>query len=156
MNGDGYGDVIVQARGPNVFNDAFVFHGSASGIPNGTSDTPYAHLEADTSSQSSDFFGSSVAGAGDVNGDGRADVIVGASGFDHEGTLSHEGAAFVFLSSSEGIGLPEPRRSLLLLGGTALVAALALARRGVDGHGIRLTRSRHASNFRHGRHRYAP
>ena len=41
----------------------------------------------------------SVAGAGDVNGDGYADVIVGAYRYDDGQT--DEGAAFVFLGSAE-------------------------------------------------------
>ncbi len=43
----------------------------------------------------------SVAGAGDVNGDGYADVIVGAP--DYDGGEPSEGAAFVFLGSASGI-----------------------------------------------------
>jgi len=42
-----------------------------------------------------------VAGAGDVNGDGYADVIVGA--FLYDAGQSDEGAAFVFLGSGSGI-----------------------------------------------------
>jgi len=43
-------------------------------------------------------FGSSVASAGDVNGDGFADVVVGAPEFDHG--ESDEGRAFLFLGPS--------------------------------------------------------
>ena len=46
-------------------------------------------------------FGGSVASAGDVNGDGFDDIIVGAPGWD--GGDPQEGAAFVFLGSSSGI-----------------------------------------------------
>jgi len=46
-------------------------------------------------------FGGSVSSAGDVNGDGFDDVIVGAPGWD--GGDPHEGAAFVFLGSAAGI-----------------------------------------------------
>ena len=42
-----------------------------------------------------------MAGAGDVNGDGYADVIVGA--FLYDAGQSDEGAAFVFLGSGSGI-----------------------------------------------------
>src|SRR5262245_49391298 len=45
-------------------------------------------------------FGTSVATAGDVNGDGFSDVIVGAYRFDDGQT--DEGKVFVYLGSAEG------------------------------------------------------
>jgi len=68
--------------------------------------TPDTQLEAD---QASVHFGISVAGAGDVNGDGYADVIVGASGYD--AGQSDEGAAFVFLGSASGIADGNPSQT---------------------------------------------
>src|SRR5262249_54125391 len=50
--------------------------------------------------QAAASLGSSVAGAGDVNGDGDADGIIGAHGYDSGQT--EEGTAFVFLGNSEG------------------------------------------------------
>ena len=49
------------------------------------------------------MFGSSVANAGDVNGDGFSDIVVGAYGWDVPGGLFDEGAAFVFLGGPDGI-----------------------------------------------------
>jgi hypothetical protein len=95
VNGDGYADVIV---GSMEFGSAQIFHGSAAGIPSGTPATAATRLE---SSQYQDQFGQSVAGAGDVNGDGYADVIVGARGYDAGHT--DEGAAFLFHGSSTGV-----------------------------------------------------
>jgi hypothetical protein len=103
VNGDGYGDVIVGNRyyiiDPQRRGAAFVFHGSASGIANGSPDTAQARLESD---QAAVFLGWSAAGAGDVNGDGYADVIVGAPFY--SGPEVTEGGAFVFLGSTSGIG----------------------------------------------------
>ena len=72
VNGDGYGDVIVGAPNGQFFGGvAFVYHGGASGVDT----TADAQLE---SNQAFAQLGASVAGAGDVNGDGYGDVIVGA------------------------------------------------------------------------------
>src|SRR5262245_3520175 len=47
-------------------------------------------------------FGSAVAPAGDVNGDGYLDVIVGAPAFDG-GTGPYRGKAFVYYGSATGL-----------------------------------------------------
>jgi hypothetical protein len=74
VNGDGYADVIVgapyYANGQADEGQAFVYHGSATGL----STTPDWTAESD---QAFVQFGYSVGTAGDVNGDGYADVIVG-------------------------------------------------------------------------------
>ncbi|MCF8342654.1 MAG: integrin alpha, partial [Chitinophagaceae bacterium] len=88
VNGDGYSDVIVGS--PNYYmgqtNDgaAFVYHGSASGI----NTTAASRLESNQGGGTN--FGSSVSGAGDVNGDGYSDVIVGANNYENGQT--NEGA----------------------------------------------------------------
>jgi hypothetical protein len=101
-NGDGYADVIVGARlydaGQADEGAAFVFLGSASGVADGNPVTAAAQLESD---QGASQFGSSVSGAGDTNGDGYADVIVGAHQYDAGQT--DEGAAFVFRGSASGV-----------------------------------------------------
>ncbi len=51
--------------------------------------------------QAGAWYGSSVASAGDVNGDGYDDIIVGAPGYDNGNT--DEGAAFVYLGSASGL-----------------------------------------------------
>jgi hypothetical protein len=98
VNGDGYSDIIIGASGyDNGETDegaAFIYHGSATGI----STTAAAILE---SNQSSAQMGRSVAGAGDVNGDGYSDVIVGAYGYDNG--ESNEGAAFIYHGTATGI-----------------------------------------------------
>jgi hypothetical protein len=98
VNGDGYSDVIVGASGldDGQGNEgaAFVYHGSADGLKA----RPDWKAESD---QVSAYFGGSVGTAGDVNGDGYSDVIVGAEWFDNG--QSNEGAAFVYQGSAHGL-----------------------------------------------------
>ena len=100
VNGDGFDDVIVGA--PNFDNAvidagaAFVFFGS----PTGPSLVPDWSFEG---TGAVDKLGLMVAGAGDVNGDGFADVITGASGFDNEN--GNEGVAYIFFGSNAGPSL---------------------------------------------------
>jgi len=99
VNGDGFSDVIVGApqydNGQPDEGRAYVYHGSSSGLAS----TPAWTKEIN---QNSAWFGRSVATAGDVNGDGFSDVIVGAPLFDN--VEVNEGSAFVYLGSSSGLG----------------------------------------------------
>jgi hypothetical protein len=97
VNGDGFGDVIVGApyfSGRRSEGRAFLYLGSPTGL--GTS-------PAWTSGglQGSEYFGQSVASAGDVNGDGFDDVVVGAPSYD-DGQIN-EGGAFLYLGSATGL-----------------------------------------------------
>ena len=98
VNGDGYGDVVVGAHGyssgETAEGAAFLYLGSATGP------STLASWTAE-SNQAGAEFGVSVASAGDVNGDGFDDVVVGARYF--EGGQSDEGAAFLYLGSAVGL-----------------------------------------------------
>ena len=99
VNGDGFSDVVVGAygydNGESAEGRAFVYHGSAAGLS-----TTYAWTAE--SNQAFAFFGFSVASAGDVNGDGFSDVVVGAHGYDNDEFA--EGRAFVYHGSTSGLG----------------------------------------------------
>jgi hypothetical protein len=105
VNGDGFSDVIVGARlfanGEASEGAAFVYHGSANGVNNGVPGTPANAAWTAESNQVNAYFGLSVASAGDVNGDGFSDVIVGAYLFDNGET--NEGRAFVYHGSASGL-----------------------------------------------------
>jgi len=94
LNGDGFADLIVgapnnDAGGTNA-GRAYVFFGG-----------PAADAIADltlTGISATDWFGYSVAGAGDFNGDGFADLIVGAYRNDAGGTDA--GQAYLFFGGN--------------------------------------------------------
>jgi hypothetical protein len=125
VNGDGFSDVIVGAylfdNGETNEGRAFVYHGSANGVNNGVPGTPANAAWTAESNQANAQFGSSVASAGDVNGDGFSDVIVGAYWFDNGQT--DEGAAFVYYGNG-GIGLRQDIRQFRPSTTTPIVPAL--------------------------------
>ncbi len=98
VDGDGTPDIIVGAPyyedGEAAEGAAFIFYGGSGGLAT----TPDVHLQTDNTGH---VFGFSVAGAGDVNGDGYDDVIVGAPYYING--EDQEGAAYVFLGSSTGL-----------------------------------------------------
>src|SRR6266568_8640711 len=100
VNGDGYDDAIVGAyqysNGQTDEGRAFVYYGSASGL----SLTANWTAEGD---QANAYFGTSVGTAGDVNGDGFDDVIVGAP--DYTIGQTGEGRAYVYLGGADGLSL---------------------------------------------------
>lgn len=107
LNNDLYGDVVVGAIGytntQSAEGAAYLFHGSSSGIP-----TSWVRiLEPDVANAA---FGWSVASAGDINGDGFGDLVVGA--INYTNGESGEGAAFVYMGTSTGIASNTPAKTL--------------------------------------------
>jgi hypothetical protein len=104
VNGDGYDDVLVGAR--QAFGDdggAYVVFGHAGGF-DATLDL--ASLDGSTGFAIRDhggFAGYSVADAGDVNGDGIGDLLIGARLADLPGGGGEQsGAAYVVFGSASG------------------------------------------------------
>jgi hypothetical protein len=102
VNADGYADVVVGATGyltsTGSTGKVYVYHGSAGGLDDDREPDWFAIGENDA-----DGFGYSVATAGDANGDGYADLVVGAPNYD-EGGLTDRGKAYVYQGSADGLG----------------------------------------------------
>jgi len=98
VNGDGFADVLIgmpdyDGAASDVGRVA-LFLGSPSGLkktPDGILEGPHAHGR----------FGAALAAAGDLNGDGYGDVIIGAPGVGDEVKLN--GWVFAYLGTSNGL-----------------------------------------------------
>jgi VCBS repeat-containing protein len=115
VNGDGFDDLIVGAPyatiagGVNAEGESYVVFGKASwaGTPsldlatlNGTNGFRLNGIDA------YDFSGSSVSSAGDVNGDGFDDVIIGAFSAESSGGANAEGESYVVFGKASWAGVP--------------------------------------------------
>ena len=96
VNGDGYDDLIIGAYqgDPNgeASGETYVVYGGATGMER---ELDLATLDGSngfvlTGIDSYDYTGRSVSSAGDVNGDGYDDLIIGADGADPNGEFSGE------------------------------------------------------------------
>jgi MYXO-CTERM domain-containing protein len=100
VNGDGYDDIVVGALQDSTAayraGAVYLYLGSSAGV-----DASTEHEITASDADSTDQFGELVSGAGDVNGDGYADIIVGADQDDDAGTSS--GAAYLYFGSSTGV-----------------------------------------------------
>ena len=96
VNGDGFDDVIVGAQGMNsAEGKAYVYFGGPGGI------SPTPAWTANGDGQPGAWFGESVATAGDVDGDGFAEVIIGA--WMYSTTKIHAGKAYLYRGGPAGL-----------------------------------------------------
>ncbi|MCY2960771.1 MAG: FG-GAP-like repeat-containing protein [Planctomycetota bacterium] len=103
VNGDGFGDVIVQSPGFNSDAGLYqVFFGSPNPQPSWA--PPLVELGSLSSGTASSRTGRSVSSAGDVNADGFNDVIVGSPEFG----ATDNGRVQVFLGGAGGLNLATP------------------------------------------------
>ena len=123
VDGDGFADLLVGAYQGSGTGRAYVYRGSAAGIAT----TPSWALAPGGTAAAR--FGVSVAGAGDVDGDGFADLLVGA-----DLTGGNTGAVHLFRGSAAGLGSAATRVLLRADGGQYGAAVAAVG--DVDGDGL--------------------
>lgn len=85
VNGDGYSDFLISSTGENNYT------GTVYIILGGTTITNYIILNG---ANSGDFFGSSISGCGDINGDGNSDVLAGSPYYN-----SNTGKVYLYMKS---------------------------------------------------------
>ncbi|WP_185739765.1 Ig-like domain-containing protein [Sphingorhabdus wooponensis] len=117
VNGDGFDDIVVSAPTSSVngflqSGKAFVIFGSATGQGDISNGRQILSIPAMTSSQgfviqgateTSALLGNSVGAAGDVNGDGLADIMVAVPNLDR-GATGDVGRAYIILGKNNGEG----------------------------------------------------
>jgi FG-GAP repeat protein len=98
MNGDGKQDLIVGAPGQGDVGFGYVVFGKAdlANVDVGSMGAAGFQIEG---AAVGDEAGSAVAGAGDVNGDGRPDLVLGATA--RNNPLHQSGAAFVVFGKAD-------------------------------------------------------
>ena len=134
MNGDGYADLAVGAPlrdvPPADGGAVYLFLGSSTGLD------PTAPIQLDDPvAQGNAFFGQSVAAAGDLDGDGFGELLVGAPG--QSATMASEGNAFVLAGSATDPGGTSMARLLDPPGELSAEYGTSVAGAGdVDGDGV--------------------
>jgi hypothetical protein len=99
VNGDGFADILIGAPSANNYaGKAYLIFGSASGWKNDIS-LSFANASF-LGEHQDDEAGWTVAGAGDVNGDGYKDILIGAP--QNSDPWSYSGKAYLIFGKSSG------------------------------------------------------
>ncbi|QQR90797.1 MAG: VCBS repeat-containing protein [Myxococcales bacterium] len=115
VNGDGYADAVIGAEsqsyasGDLAEGNAFLYLGSATGL----SSTPSLRFTNPDPIEESRF-GGAVAGAGDVNADGFADILISASDYTNATTATAQNGKAYLYHGAQTISISTPSSTLTI------------------------------------------
>ncbi len=134
FNGDGWADLVVGA--PRVVNGGagyaggvYVILGGSGGFPDAIDLASGGYGLLIRGAAAADFAGISVSGAGDVNGDGLDDLLIGASG------VGNYGGAYVVFGTRD-LALPAEIDLSSIAAGIGGFAITAIAGAGATGRSV--------------------
>ena len=113
VNGDGIDDLIIASSNIESASEIYVVFGNSEGF---SANFNLGELDGSngfviSSTEQFDVFSTTVSGAGDINGDGFDDLIIGTTGFSLGSTNNSAGTSYVLFGSSEdfsaGVNLDE-------------------------------------------------
>lgn len=109
VNGDAYPDLVMGAQyydnGSTDEGRVYLFYGSATGFNDADVDGIAHETDADWIAESDNYrgyLGASLANAGDIDGDGSEDLLIGAGRYSERTTTSYEGRVYLFKGSIPG------------------------------------------------------
>lgn len=117
LNDDGIDDLVLGAPDADIATyaqgRAYVLYGSDSGFGDEASGQAVVDLTTLSASEGfivhgrnyHDYLGTSVSAAGDFNGDGIGDLLIGAP--DAETVYAEEGVAYLLFGTDQGFGSPD-------------------------------------------------